>query len=151
MRPRAAMLSLVLGDLWRDLDPEAAIVRYRRAKDLEPNDLAAYARLARTASEAGRIEVAVEAIEEALPLLQREDRAHDPKQALELRLRAGAIFILHRWNQPNAIEHRALALSLIDNGTFSFRDFNFLGPSSVQSPPYPFLNSGLRTPEFRLS
>jgi 4-amino-4-deoxy-L-arabinose transferase-like glycosyltransferase len=59
--------------------------------------------------------------------------------ALAFGLRAGAIFILHRWNQPNAIEHRALALSLIDNGTFSFRDFNYLGPSSVQSPPYPFL------------
>src|SRR6059036_2689947 len=59
--------------------------------------------------------------------------------ALAFGLRAGAIFALHRWIQPNAIEHRALALSLIENGTFSFRDFGYAGPSSVQSPPYPFL------------
>ncbi len=42
--------------------------------------------------------------------------------------------------EPNAIpEHRALALSLIQYGTFYFRDFNYFGPSSVQSPPYPML------------
>src|SRR5882672_6110274 len=54
-------------------------------------------------------------------------------------LRVGAIFALHRWTAPNAIEHRALALSLIKYHTFYFRDFNYFGPSSVQSPPYPFL------------
>src|SRR3954465_13931826 len=54
-------------------------------------------------------------------------------------LRVGAIFALHRWTTPNAIEHRALALSLIKYHTFYFRDFNYFGPSSVQSPPYPFL------------
>jgi hypothetical protein len=54
-------------------------------------------------------------------------------------LRAGAIFALHRWDQPNAIEHRVLALSLVESGAFYFRDFNYYGPSSVQSPPYPFL------------
>jgi 4-amino-4-deoxy-L-arabinose transferase-like glycosyltransferase len=59
--------------------------------------------------------------------------------ALGFALRATAIFALRRWQQPNAIEHRALALSLIENGTFYFRDFGKYGPSSVQSPPYPFL------------
>src|SRR5438067_1865276 len=59
--------------------------------------------------------------------------------ALGFALRATAIFALHRWQQPNAIEHRALALSLVENGTFYFRDFGKFGPSSVQSPPYPFL------------
>src|SRR5438552_13077103 len=54
-------------------------------------------------------------------------------------LRVGAIFALHRWTAPNAIEHRTLALSLIKYHTFYFRDFNYFGPSSVQSPPYPFL------------
>jgi hypothetical protein len=53
--------------------------------------------------------------------------------------RVGAIFALHRWTSPNAIEHRALALSLLKYHTFYFRDFNYFGPSSVQSPPYPFL------------
>src|SRR5213078_3139828 len=43
--------------------------------------------------------------------------------ALGFALRATAIFALHRWQQPNAIEHRALALSLVENGTFYFRDF----------------------------
>jgi len=59
--------------------------------------------------------------------------------ALAFGLRAGAIVALQRWRVPNAIEHKALALSLVENGTFYFRDFNFYGPSSVQSPPYPFL------------
>src|SRR3954452_18993721 len=54
-------------------------------------------------------------------------------------LRVAAIFLLKRWQYPNAMEHRAIALSLLNNGTFSFRDFNYFGPSSVQSPPYPFL------------
>src|SRR3954464_2105419 len=54
-------------------------------------------------------------------------------------IRVGAIFALHRWTVPNAIEHRALALSLLKHHTFYFRDFNYYGPSSVQSPPYPFL------------
>jgi 4-amino-4-deoxy-L-arabinose transferase-like glycosyltransferase len=59
--------------------------------------------------------------------------------ALGFALRATAIFALHRWEQPNAIEHRALALSLVEHGTFYFRDFGKYGPSSVQSPSYPFL------------
>src|SRR6185369_7468201 len=59
--------------------------------------------------------------------------------ALAFAMRVGAIFAMHRWTAPNAIEHRALALSLIKFKTFYFRDFNYYGPSSVQSPPYPFL------------
>jgi 4-amino-4-deoxy-L-arabinose transferase-like glycosyltransferase len=54
-------------------------------------------------------------------------------------LRVGTVIAFHRWSEPNAIEHRALALSLIQYGTFYFRDFNYFGPSSVQSPPYPML------------
>src|SRR3954467_9043762 len=54
-------------------------------------------------------------------------------------IRVSAIFALHRWQTPNAIEHRTLALSLLKYHTFYFRDFNYFGPSSVQSPPYPFL------------
>src|SRR3954467_6937356 len=54
-------------------------------------------------------------------------------------LRVGAIFALHRWTSPNAIEHRSLAMSLLKYHTFYFRDFNYFGPRSVQSPPYPLL------------
>jgi hypothetical protein len=56
-------------------------------------------------------------------------------------LRVGTIFLLHRWTQPNAIEHRQLAINLLKHHTFYFRDFNTFGPSSVQSPPYPFILS----------
>src|SRR6266550_8583224 len=58
---------------------------------------------------------------------------------LAFALRVGTIFALHRWTFLNAIEHRSLAMSLIKYHTFYFRDFNYFGPSSVQSPPYPFL------------
>jgi hypothetical protein len=58
---------------------------------------------------------------------------------LAFALRVGTIFAMHRWKQPNAIEHRALAVSPVRHHTFYFRDFNYYGPSSVQSPPYPFL------------
>src|SRR5256885_10259604 len=58
---------------------------------------------------------------------------------LAFALRVGTIFALHRWTSPNAIEHRSLAISLIRLHTFYFRDFNYYGPSSVQSPTYPVL------------
>src|SRR5438045_752900 len=54
-------------------------------------------------------------------------------------LRVGAIFYLKRWQFPNAMEHQTIALSLLQNGTFYFRDFGYYGPTSVQSPPYPVL------------
>jgi len=55
--------------------------------------------------------------------------------------RLGVMVGMKRWNSPNAIEHRQLAASLVDSGTFSFREamFDDYGPSSVQSPPYPFI------------
>src|SRR6476620_2506597 len=40
--------------------------------------------------------------------------------------RAAAIFVLHRWTQPNDIEHRQLAMSLLEHGTFYFRDFDYV-------------------------
>lgn len=58
---------------------------------------------------------------------------------LAFALRVGTILALHRWTSPNAIEHRSLAMSLIKLHTFYFRDFNYYGPSSVQSPTYPVL------------
>jgi hypothetical protein len=55
--------------------------------------------------------------------------------------RLGLMIGMKRWENPNAIEHRQLAASLLENGTFSFREamFDDYGPSSVQSPPYPFI------------
>jgi hypothetical protein len=61
---------------------------------------------------------------------------------LGLVLRVGAIIYLHSWDHPGAMEHRANAGSLLLNGTFSFADFGYMGPTSVQSPPYPVLLAG---------
>ena len=61
------------------------------------------------------------------------------KLASASRVSPGDFFRCDSWTHPNAIEHRALALSLLKHGVFYFRDFNYYGPSSVQSPPYPFL------------
>lgn len=59
-----------------------------------------------------------------------------------LSLRVAGFVAMKRWNAPNDIEHRQLAVSLIENGSFRFRDFGYIGPSSVQSPPYPVLLAG---------
>jgi len=62
---------------------------------------------------------------------------------LALLLRVGAIVALRAWQNPNAMEHKAIALFLLDRGQFLFSDWKYLGPSSVQSPPYPLLLAGL--------
>lgn len=62
---------------------------------------------------------------------------------LALVLRIGAVLSLQSWEHPDAMEHAALAGSLLKTGTFSFGDFGYYGPSSVQSPPYPLLLAGL--------
>jgi 4-amino-4-deoxy-L-arabinose transferase-like glycosyltransferase len=62
---------------------------------------------------------------------------------LGLTLRIGAIVALRSWEHPSAMEHASLAASLLQHGDFSFGDFGYYGPSSVQSPPYPLLLAGL--------
>lgn len=62
---------------------------------------------------------------------------------LGLVLRVGAIIFLHSWDHPGAMEHRAIAANLLLHGEFAFVDFGYMGPSSVQSPPYPALLAGL--------
>jgi 4-amino-4-deoxy-L-arabinose transferase-like glycosyltransferase len=56
-----------------------------------------------------------------------------------LALRLAAIVALKSWEHPSAMEHRALAISLVNGTGFSFGAFGYYGPSSVQSPPYPLL------------
>ena len=62
-----------------------------------------------------------------------------------LALRIGVIVKMRSWRNPaaTAMEHRAVALSVVRGQGFSFGDFGYFGPSSVQSPPYPFLLIGL--------
>lgn len=67
----AARLCLALGDVWRRIDADAALVRYRRATELDPQDPEPYLRVAETALGAGRFELALEALEEARGQLKR--------------------------------------------------------------------------------
>jgi 4-amino-4-deoxy-L-arabinose transferase-like glycosyltransferase len=62
---------------------------------------------------------------------------------LALAARVGAIVYLKAWERPNAMEHKAIALSLIHGTGFSFGDWSYFGPTSVQSPTFPFLLAGM--------
>ncbi len=57
--------------------------------------------------------------------------------------RAGAVIYLKAWRTPNAMEHRSVAQSLVTGKGFSFGDWGYFGPTSVQSPPFPFLLAGM--------
>jgi 4-amino-4-deoxy-L-arabinose transferase-like glycosyltransferase len=53
--------------------------------------------------------------------------------------RTATVVYQKAWQHPNAMEHRSIAISLVNGWGFSFGDFGYYGPSSVQSPPFPFL------------
>jgi 4-amino-4-deoxy-L-arabinose transferase-like glycosyltransferase len=57
--------------------------------------------------------------------------------------RIGADVQLKAWRQPAAMEHRTIARSLVHGTGFTFSNFGYYGPSSVQSPPFPFLLAGM--------
>lgn len=61
---------------------------------------------------------------------------------LALAVRLGAMVYLKSWANPNAIEHRAIATALVRGEGFSFGDWGYFGPTSVQSPTYPYLLAG---------
>ena len=61
---------------------------------------------------------------------------------LALALRVAAVFALGAWEEPSAMEHRPVAIALLNGDGFWFRDWGWYGPSSVQSPPYPLLVAG---------
>jgi hypothetical protein len=54
-------------------------------------------------------------------------------------LRAGTIVVLRAWEHPSPLEHRQIALNLAAGEGFSFREFGSIGPTSVQTPPYPVI------------
>ena len=62
---------------------------------------------------------------------------------LALSARLGMMVYLKAWNQPNAMEHKSVATSLAGGRGFWFADWKYYGPTSVQSPPMPFLLAGL--------
>jgi tetratricopeptide (TPR) repeat protein len=106
--PRASRLSMMLGELWRPLDAEAAMVRFRRAHELDPKNLAALSKLAQAASEAGRTEAALDALERALPMVAGDDAP----ELLDLRLRAGALLAKEPDRAAEAIGHYESALRI---------------------------------------
>ena len=57
--------------------------------------------------------------------------------------RLGADIKLKAWRAPSAMEHRSIAMSLVAGTGFSFSNFGYYGPSSVQSPLFPFLLAGM--------
>jgi hypothetical protein len=62
---------------------------------------------------------------------------------LALLARIGTIVYLKAWAHPSAMEHRSIALQLVHGDGFSFGDWGYFGPTSVQSPTFPFLLAGL--------
>jgi hypothetical protein len=62
---------------------------------------------------------------------------------LAFALRLGIVVKFKAWKHPEAIEHRAIARFLVEGKGFSFIDFDRFGPTSFQSPPYPFLLAAL--------
>ncbi len=63
--------------------------------------------------------------------------------SLALLLRVGAIAVFKPWTpaKANAIEHRQIAINLVNGNGFAYRGLGSQvpRPSSVQSPPYPLL------------
>jgi len=57
---------------------------------------------------------------------------------IALALRVGAIVAQSAWENPSAMEHRAIATFLLQGDGFSFFDWGVLQETSVQSPIYPW-------------
>ena len=63
--------------------------------------------------------------------------------AVALAARVGLMVHLRAWEHPNAMEHELVASALAAGQGFTFADWNYYGPTSVQSPPMPLLLAGL--------
>jgi 4-amino-4-deoxy-L-arabinose transferase-like glycosyltransferase len=57
--------------------------------------------------------------------------------------RVGLDIFEHAWKSPNAMEHPSIAQSLVNGKGFYAGGFGYYGPTSVQSPPFPFLLAGM--------
>jgi hypothetical protein len=60
--------------------------------------------------------------------------------------RVGLDFYERPWSSVNALdamEHRTIAQALVHGHGFTFGDWGYYGPTSVQSPPFPFLLAGM--------
>ena len=116
-REHAARLSLALGDLWRGLDAEAAMLRYQRARELDRTSVPALARIAEIAMAHGGAEAAMEAVEAALPMLDDGRIGGDRAAALSLRMTAGRLYEEHADLVEEAIVQYDAALALAPETT----------------------------------
>lgn len=62
---------------------------------------------------------------------------------LSIVLRLLAVYTLKGWDNPNAMEHHALAANVLLDDGFKIGGFGYYGYSSVQSPVYPYLLAGI--------
>jgi len=57
--------------------------------------------------------------------------------------RLGTDIYFKAWKTPSAMEHRPIAQALVHGKGFTFGDWKYYGPTSAQSPPFPFLLAGM--------
>ena len=57
--------------------------------------------------------------------------------------RVAVVVYFQAWRSPQAMEHKTIAVALVAGHGFTFGDWNYYGPTSVQSPTFPFLLAGL--------
>ena len=53
--------------------------------------------------------------------------------------RLGTDIYFKAWRTPSAMEHKPIAQALVHGKGFTFGDWKYYGPTSAQSPPFPFL------------
>ncbi len=104
--PRAARLSLALGDVFRPRDPQAALRRYRRAANLAPEADEALENVVDVAMELGDGELALSTAELLLA------RSNDPQGQVEHRLRVARICAEALDRPTAAVDHLEAAREL---------------------------------------
>lgn len=104
-KARAAALSVSLGDLWLSLDAGAAVARWKRATELDPEHLPALERLARAAAEVSDEAVALDAGERALALGRRALELMPADLERALRLRAARLAARTPSRRAEALAH----------------------------------------------
>jgi 4-amino-4-deoxy-L-arabinose transferase-like glycosyltransferase len=57
--------------------------------------------------------------------------------------RLGTDIYFKAWRSPSAMEHKPIAQALVNGKGFTFGDWKYYGPTSAQSPPFPFLLAGM--------
>jgi hypothetical protein len=63
--------------------------------------------------------------------------------AVALVARLGLAVHLKAWRSPAAVENRNIAAALVGGKGFTNADWNYYGPTSAQSPPFPLMLAGL--------